>query len=81
MEHKPDIRARMENLSYAISYYRKRRGFSQEQLAEVLSISRQHLAAIEAPNMDRGISLELLFRIADALEIEPYVLMKFNPEM
>ena len=69
MEHKPDIRARMENLSYAISYYRKRRGFSQEQLAEVLSISRQHLAAIEAPNMDRGISLELLFRIADALEI------------
>jgi len=81
VEHKPDIRARMENLSYAISYYRKRRGFSQEQLAEVLSISRQHLAAIEAPNMDRGISLELLFRIADALEIEPYVLMKFNPEM
>lgn len=81
MEARPDIRARMENLSYAISYYRKRRGFSQERLAEILGSSRQHLAAIEAPNMDRGLSLELLFRIADALEIDPHLLLKFNPEM
>ena len=81
MESKMETRARMENLSYAISYYRRRRGFSQEQLAEILEISRQHLAAIEAPNMDRGLSLELLFRIADALEIEPYLLIKFNPEI
>ena len=80
MENNLDTHARMENLSYAISYYRKRKGFSQEQLAETLEISRQHLAAIEAPNMNRGLSLELLFRIADALGIEPYLLMKFNPE-
>ncbi|MGN1004825.1 MAG: helix-turn-helix domain-containing protein [Oscillospiraceae bacterium] len=71
----------MENLSYAIGYYRRRRGLSQENLAEILGISRQHLAAIEAPNMHRGLSLELLLRIADALEIEPYLLLKFNPEM
>ena len=81
MAHKAQLDTRMANLSYAISYYRKRRGFSQEQLAEVLEISRQHLAAIEAPNMDRGLSLNSLFRIADALKIEPYLLMKFNPEM
>lgn len=81
MDHKSQLDSRMMNLSYAISYYRKRRGFSQEQLAEMLEISRQHLAAIEAPNMDRGLSLDLLFRIADALEIEPYLLIKFNPEM
>lgn len=81
MEAGSDIRACMENLSYAISYYRKRRGFSQERLAEALGISRQHLAAIEAPNMDRGLSLELLFRIADALEIDPHLLLKFNPEI
>ena len=62
---------RFENLSYAIGYYRKKKGFSQEQLAEKLGISRQHLAAAEAPGMQRGISLELLFRIAEALEIEP----------
>ena len=48
-------------------------------MAEKLAISRQHLGAIEAPNMHRGLSIELLFRIADALEMEPYLLLKFNP--
>lgn len=69
-----------QDLYYAIAYYRKWRGFSQEQLAEELGISRQHLAAVEAPNMDRGLSLELLFNIATVLEIEPYLLLKFSPE-
>ena len=81
LKQETDLQERMENLSYAIGYYRKRRGLSQEKLAEILGISRQHLAAIEAPNMDRGLSLDLLLRIADALDIEPYLLLKFNPEM
>lgn len=81
MKQADELQGRMENLSYAIGYYRKRRGLSQEKLAEILGISRQHLAAIEAPNMDRGFSLDLLLRIADALDIEPYLLLKFNPEM
>ena len=76
-----DSQSRFENLSYAIGYYRKRRGLSQEQLSELVGISRQHLAAIESPNMNRGLSFDLLFRIADALDIEPYLFLKFNPEM
>ncbi len=52
-----DNREKMADLFFAISYYRRRRGMSQEQLAEELGISRQHLAAIEAPNMNRGLSL------------------------
>jgi len=75
-----DNREKMADLYYAIGYYRKRRGLSQEQLAEQLGISRQHLASIEAPNMNRGLSLELLFNIAAVLEIEPYLLLKFSPE-
>lgn len=75
-----DHTARMQDLYYAIGYYRKRRGLSQEQLAEQLGISRQHLASIEAPNMNRGLSLELLFSIAHVLDIEPYLLLKFSPE-
>ena len=35
---------RKENLSYAIGCYRKKKGYSQEQMAERLGISRQHLA-------------------------------------
>lgn len=70
----------MENLSYAIGYYRKKKGITQEKLAEALGISRQHLASVEAPGMNRGISLELLFNIAAVLEIEPYLLLKFHIE-
>ena len=53
---------------------------NERKLSEELGISRQHLAAIEAPNMNRGLSLELLFNIATVLEIEPYLLLKFSPE-
>lgn len=80
MERNFDNTGRMEYLSYAIGYYRRKKGYSQEELAELLGISRQHLAAVEAPGMDRGISLELLFNIATVLEIEPYMLLKFKIE-
>ena len=75
-----DNSERFADLSFAISYYRKRAGFTQDQLAEKLNISRQHLAAVESPNMERSLSLDLLFNIATVLEIEPYLLLKFNPE-
>lgn len=75
-----DNRERRKDLYLDISYFRRRKGLSQEELAEALGISRQHLAAVEAPNMDRGLSLELLMNIATVLEIEPYLLLKFHPE-
>ena len=75
-----DNREKMLDIYNAISYYRKRKGLSQEQMAEELGISRQHIAAVEAPNMDRGLSLELLLNIATVLDIEPYLLLKFSPE-
>lgn len=81
MEYQFDNTQRIEYLSYAIGYYRKKKGLTQEQLAEVLGISRQHLAAIEAPGMNRGMSLDLLFNIATVLEIEPYLLLKFKIEI
>ena len=77
LERAFDNSERMENLSYAIGYYRKKKGYSQEQMAELLGISRQHLASVEAPGMHRGASLELIFNIATVLEIEPYLLFKF----
>ena len=80
MDKRFDNSERFSDLYFAIRYYRKRKGLSQEQLAEQLGISRQHVAAIEAPNMDRGLSLELLFNIATVLEIEPYFLLKFRPD-
>lgn len=71
---------RFAELGYAIAYYRKKRKLSQEQVAERVGISRQHMGAIEAPNMNRGLSLDLLFNIAAVLNVEPYLLFKFPPE-
>lgn len=75
-----DNSERYRDLGCAIAYYRKRKKLTQEQVADRVGISRQHMGAIEAPNMVRAISLEVVFNIATVLEIEPYVLFKFNPE-
>ena len=65
-------------LGYNIAYYRKHAGLTQEQLAEKVGISRQHMSAVEAPNICRPISLELLFNIATVLHIEPHKLLQFR---
>lgn len=75
-----DNAERYRDLGCAIAYYRKRKRLTQEQVAEKIGISRQHMGAIEAPNMVRAISLEVVFNIAFVLEIEPYMLFKFNPD-
>lgn len=75
-----DNTERLTEIGYAISYYRKKKKLSQEQLAEMVGISRQHMGAIEAPNMNRGLSIDLLLNIAAVLEIEPYLLLKFPSE-
>ena len=56
----------------------KAQGLTQEQLAELVGISRQHLGAIEAPNLCRPISLDLLFNLAAELEVEAYRLLMFR---
>lgn len=75
-----DNRDKFIELGYNIVYYRKHAGLTQEQLAERVGISRQHLGAIEAPNLVRPISLELLFNIADVLDIPAYKLLRFRDE-
>lgn len=65
-------------LGYNIAYYRKHAGLTQEQLAEKVGISRQHMSAVEAPNICRPISMDLLFNIAAVLHIEPYKLLQFR---
>lgn len=65
-------------LGLNISFYRKKKGLTQEQLAERVGISRSHLSAIEAPNITKAFSIELLFNIARALDIEAYKLLIFR---
>ena len=75
-----DNSERYRDIGCAIAYYRKRKQMTQEQVADLVGISRQHMGTIEAPNMVRALSLEVVFNIATVLEIEPYMLFKFNPD-
>ncbi|MBO5384151.1 MAG: helix-turn-helix transcriptional regulator [Clostridia bacterium] len=63
-------RDRFVQLGLTISYFRKLKGLSQEALAEKANLSRSHISVIEAPGIVRPFSLEVLFNIADALEME-----------
>lgn len=62
-------RDRFIELGLTISAVRKLRGLSQEALAEKAHMSRSHLSAIEAPNIVRPFSVEILYNIADALDV------------
>ena len=55
---------------------RKACGLSQNTLAEMLDISREHLAKVETAK--RGLSLDLIFRIADVLHIKEKDLFDFE---
>lgn len=61
---------RFVRLGVAIGAIRKMKGMSQEQLAEKANISRSHLSVIEAPSTVRPFSLEVLFNIADAFDMD-----------
>ena len=70
--------SRMTELGLNIAYYRKINGLTQIQLAQEVGISRTHVSNIEAPKRATHISVETLFKIADALNIEPWRLLVFH---
>ncbi len=61
-----------------IAYQRKLKKLTQIQLAEKAGISRTHMSNIEAPNMMTPVSLEVVFNIADALEVSVDTFFKFE---
>ena len=63
-------RDRFIELGLTIAAIRKKKGFSQEKLAKKAHISRSHLSSIEAPNIVRPFSIEVLYNIADALDMK-----------
>ena len=66
-------------LGLKISYYRKLRGLTQEQLAEKVGLTPAFIGHVEAPNIRKAISLDTLFDIAEVLEIPPYKFLQFDP--
>lgn len=65
-----------KHLGLNIAYYRKVKGFSQNQLAEIINISRTHMSRIETA--DCAVSLDVIFEICEALSITPKEIFDFR---
>lgn len=53
-----------------IKKYREKAGLTQQQLADKAGISMNYIAKIESKKMQRGFTIVVLGRIADALNID-----------
>ena len=65
------FRSKYQLLGIKIAYYRKRKGYTQEQFAELLDKSWSFVSQIEANNGKKikGISLDTLFTISEVLDV------------
>ena len=65
-------------LGLKIAYYRKLRGLTQEQLAEQIDRTPAFIGHVEAPNINKAISLDTLFDIAKALDVPAHKFLLFE---
>ena len=65
-------------LGLTISYHRRLKGLTQTQLADFVGLSRTHISNIEAPKVRTSLSLDSLFDIADALDVQVKELFNFR---
>lgn len=77
---KAEYKSEYQQIGLKISYYRKRRGLTQEQLAEQLEKSPAFIGHVEAPNIQKAISLDTLLDVAKVLEVPAYKFLMFDDE-
>lgn len=63
-------------ISANITHYRRLAGMTQGQLAEKVDLSQHYLSKVESLNNPTMCSLEVLFDIAEALNIPVYKFFK-----
>lgn len=63
-------------LGKKIKEYRKKRGITQERLAELIGTSYKYIQRIEGKNSP-DIRLSTIVRLAKALKVKPTELLKF----
>ena len=65
-----------EKFGLNVVYYRKRKRYTQLQLAELIDVDRSHISAIELGNV--GVSFDVLFKLCEVLDIKPKELFDFR---
>lgn len=61
-----------------VAYYRTLRGITQEKLADKLGVHKSVVSRIERGKYHNDLSLAMLLKIADKLNIDPALLLTFN---
>ena len=73
---KQEYKELYEQFGLNVVYYRKRKKYTQMQLAELVDIDRSHISAMELGNV--GVSMDVIFKLCQVLEISPKELFDFR---
>ena len=73
---KQEYKELYERFGLNVVYYRKRKKYTQMQLAELVDIDRSHISAMELGNV--GVSMDVIFKLCQVLEISPKELFDFR---
>lgn len=77
---KPVYENEYKQIGLKIAYYRKLRGLTQEQLAEKIERTPAFIGHVEAPNINKAVSLDTLFDIAVVLDVPAYKFLVFEDD-
>lgn len=73
---KTEFDKKYKSLGLNIAYYRKRKGYTQLEFAEILDIDRSHISGMEIGK--NAPSLDLIFKICKELDITEKELFDFR---
>ena len=73
---KEQNKTKYEQVGLNLIYYRKKGKMTQFELAEQADVDRSTISAIERGSV--GISLDMIFILADVLKIDPADLIRLN---
>ena len=67
----------LKNIGFKVQFLRKKQGMSQLELAEKADLSYATISHLEGTSV-YGLSIVAIYRIANALDVEPNQLLKFD---
>lgn len=73
---KEEYREQYQQFGLNVVYYRKKKRYSQTQLAELVDIHRTYVSSIELGKV--SVSFDVLFKLAEVLEVTPNKLFEFR---
>ena len=73
---KTEYKSLYEKFGLNVVYYRKRLKMTQLELAELVDVDRSHISAIELGKV--GVSFDVIFKLAEVLQITPKDLFDFR---